>query len=216
MARNEAFIAELKNTLRENLKALIEERTDGREQNKIASEVGITASALSGYLDASKEMRVSTLVKLANYFQAQTDYLLGLTKYKNPQRQDIGEEVGLSDRAIENLIDASSGDTIKMSQYKKITVCDYLIKNMNGDSGNLLENLYDCWFPEFGFPVPENDHEYYDWEWILFGTNDEIRGKKPFYASEISHIHYAKATQDIAKIKDKIANAAAKRNVAAK
>ena len=204
MARNEEYITALKSTLQETLRALIEAQTDGREQNKIAAEVGITPSALSGYLDASKEMRVSTLVKLAQHFRVQTDYLLGLTKYKTPQRQSAGEALGLSDGAIEKLTDATQGESTKPSQYKKVAVCDFLIRHMDGDSGALLENLYDCWFPEFGFPVPDNDHEYFDWEWVLFGTEDGMRGKRPFYAKEISHIHFAKATQDILRIKDKL------------
>ena len=62
-------------------------RTDaGKNQIDIANHLGISVQSYSAY-EAGREPKYEYLVKLANYFNCTTDYLLGLSEYKNIGQQ---------------------------------------------------------------------------------------------------------------------------------
>lgn len=69
-------------TLQERLKDL---RTDhDLSQREIASILGITQQIYSAYETARSELPTRHLVRLADYYQVNTEYLLGQTDYKYP------------------------------------------------------------------------------------------------------------------------------------
>lgn len=69
-------------TLQERLKDL---RTDhDLSQREIANTLGITQQIYSAYETARSELPIRHLVRLAEYYQVNTEYLLGLTDYKYP------------------------------------------------------------------------------------------------------------------------------------
>ena len=62
--------------LKENLKTL--RIAEGKTQERVAKEVGISRSAYSNYEQGLREPYLATLKKLCVYFQVSADYLLGL------------------------------------------------------------------------------------------------------------------------------------------
>lgn len=108
----------LKNFFADRLEDLIEDKKesiktsnkDKKESTKIsnkeiAERIQISESQLSKVLYAQTELGISSLVKIAEYFNVSTDYLLGLTDLKSPKEdfKTIHKVTGLLDEAIKNL-----------------------------------------------------------------------------------------------------------------
>lgn len=75
--------------LGETLRNLIEQQ--GITQKELAMKLAITPSALGNYVQNTREPDYNTLVKIADYFQVSTDYLLG---YNTPgQKLSHKEEI---------------------------------------------------------------------------------------------------------------------------
>jgi len=72
----------------------------GLSRNAIAKKIGITASALSSYCKAEKEAGIDTLLKIAEYFDVDADYLLGRQKTKKTKNRSVFIATGLKDEAI--------------------------------------------------------------------------------------------------------------------
>ena len=64
------------------LENLLEERN--LTQRKLATELHIAPSTLNGYLRRGREPDFDTLIRLAEYFEVSTDYLLGVTNIRRP------------------------------------------------------------------------------------------------------------------------------------
>lgn len=64
------------------LENLLEEQNISQKQ--LSTELHIAPSTLNGYLRRNREPDFNTLIKLANYFQVSTDYLLGITNVRCP------------------------------------------------------------------------------------------------------------------------------------
>lgn len=64
------------------LENLLEERN--LSQKQLSRELHIAPSTLNGYLRRDREPDFTTLIKLANYFNVSTDYLLGVTNLWSP------------------------------------------------------------------------------------------------------------------------------------
>ena len=60
----------------ERLKELRQEKNIG--QNQLASDLGISNASISYYETGKQEPTASTIIKLANYFNVSSDYLLGI------------------------------------------------------------------------------------------------------------------------------------------
>lgn len=54
-------------------------------QSDIARILNITVAAYSYYENGKREMSPSTIIKLAEYFEVSTDYLLGKSDIRNPE-----------------------------------------------------------------------------------------------------------------------------------
>ncbi|MCI9137870.1 MAG: helix-turn-helix transcriptional regulator [Lachnospiraceae bacterium] len=69
-------------------------------QKKLSTELHIAPSTLNGYLRRNREPDFATLIKLANYFEVSTDYLLGVTDIRRPYTSN-----GCYDDNEEDLLD---------------------------------------------------------------------------------------------------------------
>lgn len=102
--------------LNEKIKKL---RTDSNlTQAELAKNINITRSALSLYELGKREPDTKTLIKIANYFDVSTDYLLGNSKIsmKNTEQNFISEKISklrkesnLSVNRLANLSGLSQG-----------------------------------------------------------------------------------------------------------
>ena len=52
-------------------------------QNDLAKELGISQNSYSQYETGVRELPIDILIKLADFYFTSTDYILGLTDYKN-------------------------------------------------------------------------------------------------------------------------------------
>lgn len=91
----------------------------------LAKDLNITESKLSYYMNG-KEPNFETLVKIADYFNVSTDYLVGRTHLKNYEDKNL-QEIILGDLPFEAL-------TVKQNdEYMKIqTTVQRLLKNIFG------------------------------------------------------------------------------------
>ena len=72
------------------LKSLREER--GLFQSDIAKVLGISVAAVGFYENEKRDMSPDTILKLAEYFNVTTDYLLGKTDVRQPISQEDFEK----------------------------------------------------------------------------------------------------------------------------
>lgn len=77
------------------LRFLRNERNEGLE--KIAKYLNVTVQTISNYETEKRDMTPDTIIKLAEYFDVSTDYLLGKSDTRNPQKIDTDKiKIGLS------------------------------------------------------------------------------------------------------------------------
>lgn len=110
--------------LGENLKKLRGKRT----QDDIAKAIGISRARYSHYENGIREPDLDTLHRLADYFNATTDQLLGISGDKEP----VHREAGISDNDYNNL-----------SAYQK-EVIDFFVTREQLSFKNQPENILDA------------------------------------------------------------------------
>lgn len=74
------------------IRYLLEEA--GMTQRELANILHISASTLNGYIKQGKEPDFDMLIRLANYFNTTTDYLLGRANLRTSPDQPISTEEG--------------------------------------------------------------------------------------------------------------------------
>lgn len=98
------------------LKLLREEK--GLFQSDIAKILGISNAAVGFYESGKRDMSTETVIKLAEYFNVSTDYLLGKSDIRNPEDK-IKEEFEFAyHKEMEGLTDAEIADALRF--YKQI------------------------------------------------------------------------------------------------
>ena len=89
------------------LKLLREEKK--LNQNEVGKYLGITGQAYGLYENEKRTINNETLIKLADYFEVSTDYLLGKSDIRNPEKGvDFDPDklrIGLSKKDYENITD---------------------------------------------------------------------------------------------------------------
>ncbi|MFX3616421.1 MAG: helix-turn-helix domain-containing protein [Sporolactobacillus sp.] len=83
-----------------------------KTQQNVADYLGVTRPAYTAYELGSREPDFETLQKLAEYFDVTTDYLLGRTDARHPEKKPEG-------RFFYDLDHASEEDLDKMEEYFK-------------------------------------------------------------------------------------------------
>lgn len=77
------------------LRFLRSEKGEGLE--KIAKYLNVTVQTISNYETEKRDMTPNTILKLAEYFNVSTDYLLGKSDVRNPEQIDSDKiNIGLS------------------------------------------------------------------------------------------------------------------------
>lgn len=98
------------------LKLLREEK--GLFQSDIAKILGISNAAVGFYETGKRDMGTETVVKLADFFNVSTDYLLGKSDIRNPEDK-IKEEFEFAyHKEMEGLTDEEIADALRF--YKQI------------------------------------------------------------------------------------------------
>jgi len=81
----------------DRLRALRQEKDE--KQADLANLLGVSVQSYSAY-EASREPSYDALGLLAKHFGVTTDYLVGYSDFRTPDRADVGAVTGLSDLAI--------------------------------------------------------------------------------------------------------------------
>lgn len=61
---------------------------NGESLEKIAKYLNVTIQTISNYENEKRDMTPDTILKLADYFGVSTDYLLGKSDVRNPEKKD--------------------------------------------------------------------------------------------------------------------------------
>lgn len=88
------------------LRALLEETET--TQSKLAEVINIKRQTISSYSLGETLPDIETFEKIADYFGVTTDYLLGKTNNKTLEGAQIGNKLGLTDKAIKALSEYDS------------------------------------------------------------------------------------------------------------
>lgn len=98
----------------------------GENLEKIAKYLDVSIQTISNYENGKREMTPDTIIKLAEYFNVSTDYLLGKSDIRNPNTQE-------DDILNEAMIGMSKEDYEKLTEVQKKQIRDFaiFIKNQN-------------------------------------------------------------------------------------
>lgn len=87
-----------------------EKKKENITLQNIADETGILKGSLSKYQNNEVEIRISNLVKLAEYFDVSVDYLLGISNVRKPLNDDDSKNLritcdytGLNEKTVESI-----------------------------------------------------------------------------------------------------------------
>lgn len=109
------------------LKELREEK-EGLYQEDIAKFLGVSIPAVSQYESGKRDMSTDTIIKLAEFFNVSTDYLLGKSDIRNPEKIDSDKiNIGLSKKDYAPLTPEQQE---KIEEFAKFVLKDNL-KNKN-------------------------------------------------------------------------------------
>lgn len=92
-------------------------------QKQVAADLGISQALLSHYEKGIRECGLETLVKIADYYEVPTDYLLGRTPHRYNDFEDISDDKTNSNRDKATLIVSK-----KLLQNTQNVLYDYLYK----------------------------------------------------------------------------------------
>ncbi len=83
------------------LKMLIDE--NNLDNSKLSRKTKIDRNYIACYIKGTKEVPLTHLITLANFFDVSVSYLIGETEIRNANDICMGEELGLNDEGIDNL-----------------------------------------------------------------------------------------------------------------
>lgn len=89
-------------------------------QKDIAKLLNVSIPAVNQYESGKRDMSTETVIKLAEYFNVSTDYLLGKTDIRNPGKQ-------IDDVLNEAMIGMSKQDYEKLTETQKKQIRDFAI-----------------------------------------------------------------------------------------
>ena len=88
---------------------------NGESLEKIAKYLNVTIQTISNYETEKRDMTPDTILKLSNYFNVSTDYLLGKSDIRNPEQQE--DPLGLAKIGF-NMKDYNPPTEIQKQQIK--------------------------------------------------------------------------------------------------
>lgn len=101
----------------------------GESLEKIATYLSVTIQTVSNYENEKRDMTPNTILKLAEYFNVSTDYLLGKTNIRNAGQQ-------IDDVLNEAMIGMSKEDYKKLTETQKKQIRDFAIFVKNQNEGD--------------------------------------------------------------------------------
>lgn len=99
-------------------------KKSGLSQEKLAKELEISKSALSYYENGERIPDIVFLDKVCIYYNVSLDYLMGYSDAMNPEKASIVDRTGLSEEAVNILIEEFDNDNDYLSN-----ILDKLIKS---------------------------------------------------------------------------------------
>lgn len=179
----------------ERIKNLLEER--GMSQKELAEKCGTTPSTISDWIGKKKkgqdqrEPKIWGFKTVADALGVSTDYLLGGDECTTPANEEIHKKTGLSDKAIEELIQLQA-DRSATSQMK-LAACNYLLEALG--NSQLFENLYRYLLGEYYFQQNGTDLS----AMVIYskGPNGESNEVLSF-AENYSRVYLSKVLEDLA------------------
>ena len=128
-------------------------------QTDLANILGIAKTTLAAYEQGKSEPSFETLIKIADYFNVTTDYLIGRDEGKTVDLQTLYEEIGLSEDSIallKSLVKCTQEYTypslLKANPLQSIDFCL--------SQGQLSFDLFDCIHAYFIANIPEDKQLY--------------------------------------------------------
>lgn len=128
-------------------------------QSELAAVLNISNRTISMYEQGNSEPNVETIIKIADYFNVTTDYLIGRANEKTPELQQLYESIGLSENSIDLLASMAQYEKehrhpslLKMSPLKSLDFCL--------SQEQLSYELLDCIHAYFIANVPEDQQLY--------------------------------------------------------
>jgi len=101
----------------------------GESLEKIAKFLSVTIQTISNYETEKRDMTPDTILKLAEYFNVSTDYLLGKSDIRNPEKIDTDKiNIGLSKKDYDM---PTKEQQDKIEEFAKFVLKDNLKKNKN-------------------------------------------------------------------------------------
>ncbi|HBH95036.1 MAG TPA: hypothetical protein DDX91_04740, partial [Ruminococcaceae bacterium] len=112
-------------------------------QQTLADDLGITRQSLSLYEKAERTINIDLIVKIADYFDVSTDYLLGRTTNKTTDidLQAVCDYTGLSEKAIiflHTLSNRAKGIEISPTYSQEINDIENFVAEQNYKLSELL------------------------------------------------------------------------------
>ena len=143
-----------------NLKKLRKDKKKTQEQ--LAEMLGCTAKTYANYerIPGEKgyqEPYIKHLIKLADFFEVSTDYILGFTDCKEVSNHYISEKTGLSEAAIIQLTEMKQKEDDNLLRYKPmpsaLPVINQMLSAPSDDAENFFKALNLYLHPEYTIPV---------------------------------------------------------------
>lgn len=96
----------------------------GLKQSEIGERLGVSRGAISFYENCDRTPDIEFAAKAAKFFHVSTDWLLGLSSYKDTETANLAvEDIGLSERATKALINlAQSSDALSENKISTINL----------------------------------------------------------------------------------------------
>ena len=101
----------------------------GESLEKIAKFLNVTIQTISNYENEKRDMTPDTILKLSEYFEVSTDYLLGKSDIRNPGKQ-------IDNILNEAMIGMSKKDYEKLTETQKKQIRDFAIFVKNQNEGD--------------------------------------------------------------------------------
>lgn len=87
--------------LKDRLKQLRQEKKI--TQSELSKALNVAKTTIASYEQGINEPGLSMLVKISQYFDVTTDYLIGLSEGRSVDNQEISQKIGINDEAINTL-----------------------------------------------------------------------------------------------------------------
>lgn len=129
-------------------------------QQKLAVALGITRQSLSLYERGERSVNAELLLKIADYFNVSTDYLLGRTPNQTADTdlQGVLDFTGLSEKAVENLLYFTKNSEYKYNVLNILLSTDNIKILLCGIVGYFMNTVktFETYFDKYGDYPDEN------------------------------------------------------------